>query len=56
MKRKQEKPATLACKGCGVRLVVCECCERDVCPAACCYRCMIYDLRESVGPLHEHGG
>jgi hypothetical protein len=56
---KTERPSDrppLTCRGCGASLVVCECCERDDCSAACCYKCMIYDLKEAMHPLHEHGG
>ena len=46
----------LVCESCGRELEECAFCEGPECAAACCYRCMTVDLRETIRDPHQHGG
>jgi hypothetical protein len=46
----------LACLSCGRDVEVCFFCEREECPDAQCYRCVVVALREFVPQPHPHGG
>lgn len=45
-----------ACTSCGRSIEVCYLCEREDCPDAACYRCVVVELREYVPQPHGHGG
>jgi hypothetical protein len=46
----------LACTKCGCDIDYCSFCDREECSAACCYGCMVVDLRQSTPAIHAHGG
>jgi hypothetical protein len=48
--------ADLRCTECGDRIEECECCQREECPSAVCYECMVGDVGQAVTGIHEHGG
>jgi len=48
-------PAVLVCTGCDREIEGCAFCDR-ACGRELCYRCVLYELKESVGQPHEHGG
>jgi hypothetical protein len=47
---------SIACTECGCDIEYCSFCDRADCVAACCYGCLVVDLRESAPPIHTHGG
>ena len=44
------------CTKCGCDIEYCSFCDREDCAVACCYGCLVVDLRESAPPIHTHGG
>jgi hypothetical protein len=47
---------TIACTQCGCEIEYCSFCEGEDCAAACCYGCLVVELKESARILHTHGG
>jgi hypothetical protein len=54
--RSAEEASTLVCVHCGRNLEWCSFCDRSDCMEPSCLSCVLFDLRESKPPLHEHGG
>jgi hypothetical protein len=46
----------LVCTKCGCDIDYCSFCDEEDCAAACCYGCMVVELRESTPAIHPHGG
>ena len=46
----------MVCAGCERRIEVCAFCDEVECGVAICYRCLIFEVGESVAHPHRHGG
>jgi hypothetical protein len=46
----------LVCTKCECDIDYCSFCDAEDCSAACCYGCMVMDLRQSTPAIHSHGG
>jgi hypothetical protein len=46
----------IVCTKCGCDIDYCSFCDEEDCAAACCYGCLVVDLRESAPAIHPHGG
>ena len=50
-----EETKLLRCTGCDREIEACAVCE-ERCGRELCYRCVLYELKESVPQPHGHGG
>jgi hypothetical protein len=48
--------AAIKCAECGRDLECCAFCDREDCPAASCYSCLVAALHEYLKQPHRHGG
>jgi hypothetical protein len=46
----------LVCSGCEREIECCALCEEEGCGAEICYRCVLYETKESIPQPHTHGG
>jgi hypothetical protein len=46
----------LRCIRCRRIVEACACCDRTMCPNPLCYADLILIVRQSLPPLHTHGG
>jgi hypothetical protein len=50
-----EREAVVVCTGCDREIEECGFCG-ERCGQEVCYRCVIFELRESMAQPHQHGG
>jgi hypothetical protein len=48
-------PETVVCTGCDREIEICCFCDEN-CGHELCYRCVVFDLHESLPQPHVHGG
>lgn len=56
MKPAEEPAPELTCKDCATVLEVCSFCEQTRCRHPICFRCLRFQLGESLAHPHSHGG
>jgi hypothetical protein len=55
MSDERTQGALLVCSGCDRQIEQCAFCD-ERCGHELCYRCVLYELKESVAQPHAHGG
>jgi hypothetical protein len=55
MSDERTESAVLVCTGCDREIEHCAFCD-ERCGHELCYRCVLYELKESLAQPHAHGG